>query len=204
MRDKEDGSLSNITLGQNRSEVYKVEPGVCEDKRSSALKDQLFLQNGQHPALVLRKSWPSYQTNVVRVVGEIEEYCGSDGLTMESVEVQELLKAADHLDCQHMERGGYTFAPAFNKSRCILEGKTDYCETELPAMLLEDVDKKVLPAELAACQLGVTTTMIFSALALNSTGTRSLALVVRKTSGKRKPHWECFRRYEEKKLSLFF
>ena len=135
-------------------------------KRSFALKDKLFLQDGRQPVLVLRISWPFYESNVLRVVKEIEEYCGSEGLLMESLEVQELLKAAQHLDCQRMEGGGYALAPAYNYSRCMLEEKADYWETELPAKLLKDVGNKVMPAELAACQLGVTTTMIFSALAL--------------------------------------
>ena len=134
-------------------------------KRSFAMKDQLFPLGAQHPVLVLKISWPFYESNVVRVVKEIEEYCDSEGLLMESPEVQDLLKAAQHLDRQQMEEGGYALAPAYNYSRCMLEKKSNYWGTGLPALLLQDVNQGVLPAEVAACQLGVTTTMIHSVLA---------------------------------------
>ena len=152
-------------------------------KRSFALKDKLYVQDGRHPVLVLRISWPFYESNVVRVVKEIEEYCGSEaGLLMDSLEVQDLLKAAKHLDCQRMEGGGYALAPAYNYSRCMLEKKANYWETGLPALLLRDVNNRVMPAELAACQLGVTTSMIFSALGvkrLRASNTRGPVTVQR-------------------------
>ena len=110
-------------------------------------------------------SWPFYESNVTRVVKEIVEYCGFAEVLMESSEVQDLLKAARNLDRQQMEGGGYALAPSYNYSRCMLEEKADYWETGLPASLVQDVGNGVMPAEIAACQLGVTTTMIRSAIA---------------------------------------
>ena len=135
-------------------------------KRSFAMKDQFFsVDDGKPPVFVLRRSWPFYESNVRRVVKEIDEYCGFAELLMESHEVQDLLKAARNLDRQQMEGGGYALAPPYNYSRCMLEEKADYWETGLPASLVQDVGNGVMPAEIAACQLGVTTTMIRSAIA---------------------------------------
>ena len=135
-------------------------------KRSFAMKDQFFsVDDGKPPVFVLRMSWPFYESNVMRVAKEIDEYCGFAELIMESREVQDLLKAARNLDRQQMEGGGYALAPSYNYSRCMLEEKADYWEIGLPALLLRDVSKGVMPAEIAACQLGVTTTMIRSAIA---------------------------------------
>ena len=135
-------------------------------KRSFSMKDQFFpLDCDKSPVHVLRMSLPFYESNVKRVVKEIDEYCGFTDLLMESHEVQELLKAARNLDNQKMEGGGYALAPAYNYSRCMLEKKADYWETGLPALLLQDVDNGMLPAEVAACQLGVTTTMVLAAIA---------------------------------------
>ena len=47
----------------------------------------------------------------------------------------------------------------------MLKKKADYWETRVPALLLKDVNNGVMPAEIAACQLGVITTMICSAVA---------------------------------------
>ena len=135
-------------------------------KRSFSMKDQFFpLDCDKSPVHVLRMSLPFYESNVKRVVKEIDEYCGFTELLMESGEVQELLKAARNLDNQKMESGGYALAPAYNYSRCMLEKKADYWETGLPALLLQDVDNGMIPAEVAACQLGVTTTMVLAAIA---------------------------------------
>ena len=136
-------------------------------KRSFVMKDQFWiLDDGKKPPVfVLRRSLPFYESNVMRVVEEIDEYCGFAELLMESREVQNLLKAAQNLDRQQMEGGGYALAPPYNYSRCMLEKKADYWETGLPALLLKDVNNGVMHAEIAACQLGVTTTMIRSALA---------------------------------------
>ena len=135
-------------------------------KRSFLLKDQIFPRESQGaPDLVLMACLPFYEGNVMRVVKEIEECYGFQLLLMESREVQDLLKAARNLDRQKMEEGGYDLAPAYNFSRCTLEQKADYWETGLPALLLRDVRKGVMYVEVAACQLGVTTTMILSVLA---------------------------------------
>ena len=135
-------------------------------KRSFSMKDQFFsLDGGKPPVFVLKRCWPFYESNVTRVVKEIDEYCGFEEVLMESPEVQELLRAAQNLDNQNMEGGGYALAPVYNYSRCMLEKKADYWETGLPALLLQDVDNAMVPAEVAACQLGVTTTMVLSAVA---------------------------------------
>ena len=135
-------------------------------RRSFFMKDQVFpLDGGKPPVFVLRISWPFYESNVVRVVKEIDEFCGLPEPLMESCEVKELLRAARNLDSQKMEGGGYTLAPSYNYSRCMLEQKANYWETGLPALLLQDVDTGIISAEVAACQLGVTATMILAAIA---------------------------------------
>ena len=135
-------------------------------RRSFSMKDQFFpFHSGTPPVFVLRMSWPFYESNVKRVVEEIDEYCGFTELLMNSREVQELLKAARNLDNQKMEGGGYSLAPIYNYSRCMLEENANYWETGLPALLLQDVDIGLVLAEVAACQLGVTPTMLHSAIA---------------------------------------
>ena len=135
-------------------------------RRSFAMKDQFFpLHSGTPTDFVLRMSWPFYESNVTRVVKEIDEFCGFPEPLMESCEVKELLRAARNLDSQKMEGGGYTLAPSYNYSRCMLEQKANYWETGLPALLLQDVDTGIISAEVAACQLGVTSTMILAAIA---------------------------------------
>jgi len=135
-------------------------------RRSFLMKDQVFsLDGGRPPVFVLSRSWPFYESNVTRVVKEIDEYCGFPELLMESCEVQELLRAARNLDSQKMEGGGYALAPSYNYSRCMLEQKANYWETGLPALLLQDVDSGMISAEVAACQLGVIPTMVLAAIA---------------------------------------
>ena len=82
---------------------------------------------------------------------------------MESCEVKELLRSARNLDSQKMEGGGYTLAPSYNYSRCMLEQKANYWETGLPALLLQDVDTGIISAEVAASRSlksGTTATMV--------------------------------------------
>ena len=104
------------------------------------------MDDGKPPEFVLRRSWPFYESNVMRVVEEIDQYCGFAELLMESRGVQDLLKAARNLDRQQMKGGGYALAPPYNYSRCMLEKKADYWVTGLPALLLKDVNNGVLPA----------------------------------------------------------
>ena len=135
-------------------------------RRSFSMKDQFFPLDGDKPLVfVLRMSWPFYESNVKRVVKEIDEYYRFTEPLMESHEVQKLLKAAQNLDSQKMEGGGYALAPAYNYSRCMLEKRADYWETGLPALLLQDVDNGMVTAEVAAYQLGVTTSMVLAAIA---------------------------------------
>ena len=110
-------------------------------------------------------------------------FCGFTELLIETREVQDLLKAARNLDNQKMEGGGYALAPIYNYSRCMLEEKAGYWGTGLPAFLLQDVDNGVVAAEVAARQLGVTTTMIHSAIKEWGKKTKKLKAKEHKLSG---------------------
>ena len=110
-------------------------------------------------------------------------FCGFTELLIETREVQDLLKAARNLDNQKMDGGGYALAPIYNYSRCMLEEKAGYWGTGLPALLLQDVDNGVVAAEVAARQLGVTTTMIHSAIKEWGKKTKKLKAKEHKLSG---------------------
>ena len=148
--------------------------------REAFLDKDRVIPEGEPP--VLRPSLRFYRDNIRRLCHEIDIAFSDEKENLppllSSPELQELLVQAKLLDTQAPGSLELHLLPTY----CYIKQHSkpgDFWSTELPKALLQDVARGVVPAVVAAWQLGITETMVKCALARSMKRGQGLASVRR-------------------------